>query len=308
MVTCQCFTILPHYFERRRGLANGIMMSGICMGQLVGPPFARYLQASFGFRGATLIIGAVALNSCIGASFFHPFEWHQKKVPAEEEPEEDMLADTPVFPAKAKIVGSHDLTRDLIHSPSQTSFVAEGDIDSGFAVRARLLGRLGGRRASYSSRRSSRYNSTLSLSSLDVGSLAALPLEDEPEDEEGEGEEGGGDILIVRVVKSLIRDLGAVKSLRACIVCLGATMCINGYLNFIMMVPFAMLEAGFSLNTSAWSISLYAACNMVTRFLVSTLSDWPFFNKRIVYMSGFVIIASSMFGEATGSVLSSFVS
>lgn len=294
LVTCQCFVILPLYFQRRRGLANGIMMSGICMGQLVGPPVARFLQASYGFKGATLIIGALQLNACVGASFFHPPEWHQKKVLVEEEPQED----APALPTKDKAVGPPDLTNGLVHSPSEASFpggAAEGEIDGSLAVKARLLSRLEGRRASCSSsRRSSRYNSTLSLASLDVGSLAALPMEDEPKEEEGDLE-GQGDILPVRVVRSLIGDLGSVKYMRACILFLGATMCINGYLNFLMMVPFAMAEAGHSPDTAAWSISVCAGCNMVTRFIVSTLSDWPRFKSSVVYSSAFALTASCMF-------------
>lgn len=297
LVTCQCFIIMPHYFERRRGLANGIMMSGICMGQLVGPPVARFLQNSYGFRGATLILGALQLNACVGASFFHPPEWHHKKVLVEEEPQED----APALLSKDKTVAPPDLTKGLVHSTSDASFpggVAEGEINGSLAVKVRLLSRLEGRRESCSStRRSSRYNSTLSLASQDGVSLAALPVEDEPE-EDDDALEGKRHSLPVRIVKSLIRDLSSIKYMRACIVFLGAMMCINSYLNFLMMVPFAMLKAGLSADTAAWCISVSAACNMVTRFIVSALSDWPRFKSTLVYTCAFALIGFCMIGES----------
>ncbi|KAG0715963.1 Monocarboxylate transporter 2 [Chionoecetes opilio] len=176
IVTCQCFTILPHYFQRLRGLTNAIMMSGICTGLFVGPPFARYLQDTYGFRGATLILGGVLFNSCIGASFFHPYEWHQKKVPAEEQPEELQVAPLPI---NSKAKGSPSLTHGLVMSPSALSFVGstgepEGDVS--LSARASLLGRLEGWKTSASSsRQSSRYNSTLSLSSMDAGAWPRCP-------------------------------------------------------------------------------------------------------------------------------------
>ncbi|XP_050718096.1 monocarboxylate transporter 9-like [Eriocheir sinensis] len=290
LVHCQCLTILPHYFARRRGLTNGIVMSGICMGQLMGPPLARFLQDSYGFRGATLIIGALLLNACVGASFFHPPEWHQKKVLVEEEPH----VDTPALPTKDKTVGPPDLTNDLVHTPSEASFsggAAEGEIDGNLAVREKLLEGLGDQRASCSSsRRSSRYNSKLSLSFMDVGSLTALPVEDEPEEEDNE--EGRRDVLPVRVMKSIKGDLGALRSLRVCLLCLAVTLTFNGILNFLMMVPFAMLEAGFSLDAAAWCLSVSAGCNLATRFLVGAYSDWRHSNNRLVYKCSFVIIAA----------------
>ncbi|KAG0728620.1 Monocarboxylate transporter 9 [Chionoecetes opilio] len=295
IVTCQCFTILPHYFQRLRGLTNAIMMSGICTGLFVGPPFARYLQDTYGFRGATLILGGVLFNSCIGASFFHPYEWHQKKVPAEEQPEELQVAPLPI---NSKAKGSPSLTHGLVMSPSALSFVGstgepEGDVS--LSARARLLGRLEGWKTSASSsRQSSRYNSTLSLSSMDSGSLAAMPLDDEQEKAHRRTQRGRQDSLPVRVIKSIIKDMGALKSLRACIICFGATMSISARLNFLMMVPFAMMDAGFSKDTAAWSVSVSAGCNLVTRVLVSVLSDFPRFNKRLTYMFGFMLVASSI--------------
>ncbi|KAG0716340.1 Monocarboxylate transporter 12-B [Chionoecetes opilio] len=78
LVVCMSFIIVPSYFGRRRGLANAVMMAGVCTGQMVGPPLLRLLQDEYGYKGATLIFAAILLNCGVGAAFFHPVEWHLK--------------------------------------------------------------------------------------------------------------------------------------------------------------------------------------------------------------------------------------
>lgn len=72
------FSMIPHYFKRRLGIANGLMHGGICVGQMAGPPMITYLQEQYGFSGSTLIMGAILLNGCVGAAVLHPVEWHMK--------------------------------------------------------------------------------------------------------------------------------------------------------------------------------------------------------------------------------------
>ncbi|KAG7162569.1 Monocarboxylate transporter 12-like 3 [Homarus americanus] len=70
--------ILPNYFIRHLGRANAFISAGVCMGQMVGPPLVTYLQQMYGFRGASLIVGALTLNNVEAAALFHPVEWHIK--------------------------------------------------------------------------------------------------------------------------------------------------------------------------------------------------------------------------------------
>lgn len=81
------YLIVPYYFHRRRGLANGLMMSWDCGGQFLGPPLISILQNHYGFQGATLILGGIILNCCVSAAVFHPVEWHYKH----REPEVTMV-------------------------------------------------------------------------------------------------------------------------------------------------------------------------------------------------------------------------
>lgn len=79
MVFLIASTILPHYFKRHRGRAFAFLGAGACTGQMAGPPLITYLQQEYGFRGATIIMAALLLNSCVAAAVFHPVEWHTGK-------------------------------------------------------------------------------------------------------------------------------------------------------------------------------------------------------------------------------------
>jgi MFS family permease len=51
---------VQRWFVRRRGFASGLAVSGIGVGTLVMPPLASFLIASLGWRGAYLVLGALA--------------------------------------------------------------------------------------------------------------------------------------------------------------------------------------------------------------------------------------------------------
>jgi MFS family permease len=51
---------VQRWFVRRRGFASGLAVSGIGVGTLVMPPLASFLIESLGWRGAYLVLGALA--------------------------------------------------------------------------------------------------------------------------------------------------------------------------------------------------------------------------------------------------------
>ena len=53
--------VVSHWFDRRRGLALGLMMVGIGVGAMVMPLFAQQLIARFGWQTAYAILGAAVL-------------------------------------------------------------------------------------------------------------------------------------------------------------------------------------------------------------------------------------------------------
>lgn len=53
--------VVSHWFDRRRGLALGLMMVGLGMGAIVMPPAAQYLIARIGWRLTFVVVGASIL-------------------------------------------------------------------------------------------------------------------------------------------------------------------------------------------------------------------------------------------------------
>jgi MFS family permease len=53
--------VVSHWFDRRRGLALGLMMVGIGSGAMIMPAFAQQLVARFGWQAAYVILGVAVL-------------------------------------------------------------------------------------------------------------------------------------------------------------------------------------------------------------------------------------------------------
>jgi MFS transporter, MCT family, solute carrier family 16 (monocarboxylic acid transporters), member 14 len=79
------FVALNHFFTRKRGQAVGLSMAGTAMGMLVLPQLVRFLLEEFSFRGAVLILAALALHATIGSFLLQPIKWHLKEVPLDVE-------------------------------------------------------------------------------------------------------------------------------------------------------------------------------------------------------------------------------
>lgn len=81
--------IVTSYFTRKRGLANGLCISGSALGSIFLPPILRFLLDSYDYRGACLIMGAITMNCFIAALFYDPVEKHLIKVKVEKDDDED---------------------------------------------------------------------------------------------------------------------------------------------------------------------------------------------------------------------------
>lgn len=71
--------ILPQYFKKRRGLANGLAASGSSIGGLIYPIMFHQLQGKIGFPWATRVLGFAALGTisislCLSRARFLPEE------------------------------------------------------------------------------------------------------------------------------------------------------------------------------------------------------------------------------------------
>ncbi|XP_071444796.1 uncharacterized protein [Hetaerina americana] len=100
--------IVASYFDKRRGLANGLCVSGSALGSILLPPLLRLLLATYGYRGAVLLMGGITFNVWVGAMFYHPVERHMKRVRRK-----DLLAVESAKATKAKTGLDHEEGDDV---------------------------------------------------------------------------------------------------------------------------------------------------------------------------------------------------
>ncbi|KAG0724179.1 Monocarboxylate transporter 1 [Chionoecetes opilio] len=271
-----CYLLLTLYFDRKRGRANAVLMAGVCTAQFIGPLLIRYLLAEYSLKGAILILSGIVLNCLVGTALFQPVEWHLK--------EDDKCG---------------SVNGDLIETKNCKEDKREADPDARVteemrnkeAERRKLLG------VSLSRRPSEISMLSLAVSNIDLSSIPPSSRRESlavdtitqnnntPENARGCLNASG------RVVNQVVSDMKILKSPRALIIVLGGVFIISGYLNFLMMAPFAIQHLGYSLTEAAWCMALTAAVNFSARLVTSALSDQPWFNIRLVFMSGASIIS-----------------
>ncbi|XP_047000834.1 monocarboxylate transporter 2-like [Schistocerca americana] len=79
------FLAVKMYFVKARGRAVGISTAGINLGQMAMPHLVRLLLENYGFSGAMLVLGGVAMHLPAGSLLFHPLEWHAERRPVASE-------------------------------------------------------------------------------------------------------------------------------------------------------------------------------------------------------------------------------
>lgn len=72
----QGFLLSQKYFCHKRVTANGLSTVGGSMGIMVLPLFINYLIETYTLEGAFLLWSGFALHGLVGASLYHPVEWH----------------------------------------------------------------------------------------------------------------------------------------------------------------------------------------------------------------------------------------
>ncbi|XP_022666975.1 uncharacterized protein LOC111252791 isoform X2 [Varroa destructor] len=66
--------MIAKYFDRRRGLANGLGMAGNSLGGIFMPIIADHLLSEYSLHGGLLIMGGILLNAAVGAMLWRPVE------------------------------------------------------------------------------------------------------------------------------------------------------------------------------------------------------------------------------------------
>ncbi|KAG7168934.1 Monocarboxylate transporter 14-like 1 [Homarus americanus] len=305
-LSCVGFLNLAQYFDKHRGLANTFLTAGIGLGHFSSPLFIHYLQNEYGFKGATMILGALILHGFVGATLYQPVKWHLK-YPQKKKTQPDLEGVSLLLPQTEK---SENTNLEGARSNGSVSKMDENQWS--VLVTQEHLRKVNRDRhmsqCSYTSMASSRVSSIrksdVDLASLtSIGSLASLanikfPDTDDPA--RSSPEKGSDSCMseiwetIIRVLRSIISDVGTLRHPSYLIIALATMAIIGGQANFNMIVPFALQTEGHSLQTAAWYLSVAGICNFLTRLCLSPLSDFSWFNMRLVYLCAIFTMGTSI--------------
>ncbi|KAL4220737.1 hypothetical protein ACF0H5_021131 [Mactra antiquata] len=93
---------VSQYFDKRRGFANSLAVSGSCVGGLVFAPLITNLLSSYGYSGCLLIIAGILLNGCVCGALFRPISFYDKRQTKKNE--EDESNNAVVCPEKQNLI------------------------------------------------------------------------------------------------------------------------------------------------------------------------------------------------------------
>ena len=68
--------LTARYFDKRRGLANALCLSGTAAGSFTLPFLIEYLLESYGFRGTMLVLSGCMLHILVSAALYRPLSIH----------------------------------------------------------------------------------------------------------------------------------------------------------------------------------------------------------------------------------------
>ncbi|XP_067670675.1 monocarboxylate transporter 12-like [Haliotis asinina] len=73
-----CLVLLGFYFKKQTSLATGIGIAGCGLGNFLLPPLTQHLVDGYGLKGAFLLLGALAFQSCVCGFLMRPSQ-HERQ-------------------------------------------------------------------------------------------------------------------------------------------------------------------------------------------------------------------------------------
>lgn len=278
-------------------------MAGAALGYFLSPLLIRVLQVEYGFRGATIIVGAIILHGFVGATLFHPVEWHTRRLQINKNPG-DLEVVSSLLP-QTKV----QETNCVKPACSDGSIVRleEHTLSAGVEDQTRFQRMTRCQQTGQCSHSLINSSGSSLARKTPAACLATLANKDHPDTDDvatSSTHEGGETCsytlcyTVRRVLRSVLKDMRILKHPSSLIIALGSTFIVNGEASFTVMVPFAIQAEGHSLQTAAWCVSVAGICSFLTRLCVSTLSDFSWFNMRLCYMAGIATMGTSVIGKS----------
>lgn len=295
------FILLPAYFHRRRGLAVCLNTAAVALSQMFVPQIIRLLSDGYGSQGAILIYSGILLNVCVAVALHRPLPQHSKQTFSESAKtdcgkscaaqnitivvSENGVVKDELFPekfaAQKKSNGTSNKSEDnyLMIPQTRTRKNSEPHRSNTSKIFDDRMHKSEGNFLMVPELR----NKTLSKRSL-FEELNDIP--------EGHTEHLETCSDVIHEIKMYFLEcIGSLRSPVVNIIGFSYGLHLVGYLNFHMLIPFILVEAGYTYDTASYCLSTFAISNLVARVVNALVSDRSWFSGAFVYVSGGVISA-----------------
>lgn len=321
------FAIIPQYFQKRKGLANGIVASCSAMGKIAMAPLLRLLLDVYGYTWACLIVGALSLHTCFAGMLYHPPEWHL--VPQKDQ---DPEIDDPV-PMRGSLTdvvisesGIVEENRHLQQHPPQRQGGRKGNPTPGarsieeqeeeeenvlFVMPATAASATspspGARRDDevvLFSRQTSKAATAKGVSdsglmrvdsAMSLGSSIPMliPIDNKIYQEaQDQGKKSCCDDFVVVKVFTMLK-YSLLKDPYFHLVAWPNALCLTAYMNSMYALPGYVNSLGYTPYQSAFAISVFSVSEAVLRLAIAFLSDMNWFPIEAAYTTGFIFASLS---------------
>ncbi|XP_031369479.1 monocarboxylate transporter 3-like isoform X2 [Apis dorsata] len=322
--------IVTSYFEKLRGVANGLCISGSAIGTIVLPPFLQYLLDCFGYRGAVLVMGALTLNTLVCGLLYHPVEQHMIAVPIEGGIDNQGLTiDEPVLD-KQKSIESTTIENETTHSntTSKKKFQTENAINNPKAnddlkdknedITENKINetkkenifdedKLNLNKKQEITEDHQNADSSWRESNISEMNVTSCKLEGEnPELYNLSSNENKDKKIHERLKTKESEELSEKSRSRTSLSKVEVTAISNT--NFMILLPSYAISQGFDKNSSALLLSIVSALDLVGRISGASLSDIDFMPKYYYFIGGLGTsgIALALLPMATSYAMLSF--
>ncbi|KAK7788345.1 hypothetical protein R5R35_014750 [Gryllus longicercus] len=290
------FVAVNAFFTRARGRAVGLSMAGTGLGQMLMPHAVRFLLDRYSFRGAVLILSAVALHSIAGAMLFHPLRWHARPAPADDSDSAPAPASCPERQPLAKHHHHRRHPQQAHHARQPTKAAAtavavprRGDVEAPAAERRPLTGPAHAHAHDKGARPPTPLRDVAAMGdSLPV--VRALDM-DKAEKEFIVLEEKRRAGCWGRWVRLL--DLDLLSDAFMVMLLAGLAAVYTAGVNFNMLYPFFLAASGLARADVALCMSLMAGLDITSRLVLPLFTDRARVPARITFLVGALVLAAT---------------
>ncbi|RXG67078.1 Monocarboxylate transporter 1 [Armadillidium vulgare] len=263
------YIVISRYFRKRRGFAVATAALGICLASFLSPLTANYLMEIYGQRGTCLIFGALLLNQCVAGALFQPVEWH-------------------LIPVNSSVYKS----KDNQNEEKLLNIKPPDEIDSLSIQKSKRV-----RPISYTLK-SSHEEPTINFKKK-------FPTANDQDDNTHHSKSFYS--IFKRIIVSTHESILTLKFMRVKIISLGSSCLLLGNIGFQMWIPFVISNSGYSLELSAWCVSISSVTNGTGQILMSLLSDRKWFNIKYGYIFSIFLIGLSIIAFSIVEELKLFI-